>query len=170
VSGTWNANGGSLNNTSPGASDIVNLNCAGNVSGEDAGTNAIYRARLFNEYGASGNLVGLVYNYQDSNSFYAGDYHEVVFSPTGLMQLNKFIQGVRYNLGSFAHNVPRKTWFDVELITSGGFISVKVNGAPIVTGVPQNSGLTGGSVGVITHWAKGRFDDVSLSEYVASPP
>lgn len=169
VSGTWNNNGGSLNDTSAGQSDIVNFNCFGNNIGDDAGTDAVYSARLLNEYGASGNLVGLIYNYQDSNSFYAGDYFEIVFSPTGIMQLNKFIQGVRYPVRTLTHNIPRKTWFDVQVIRSGVFTTVKLNGATVLALEPQGE-LRGGSIGAITHWARGRFDDVSLAERVSRPP
>ena len=62
-----------------------------------------------------GNLVGLVYNYQD-HQLYAGDYFEIVFSPTGTAQINKFIQGVRYPVASRSHTIPRNTWFDVQVI------------------------------------------------------
>jgi hypothetical protein len=169
VSGTWNTSGGTLNNTSPGPSDIVSLRGCGNTQGEDAGSNAIYRARLLNEYGASGNLVGLIYNYQDVNSFYSGDYYEVVFSPTGVMRLNKFIQGVRYNVGTYTHNIPRNTWFDVEVVRSEVFTTIKVNGSTIVPFLAQGE-LKGGTIGVITHWAQGRFDNLSLTEYLSLPP
>jgi hypothetical protein len=76
VSGAWNTNGGTLNSTAVGPSDIVRPFCAG--------ADQIYSARLLNEFGSSGNRVGLIYDYQ------AGDYYEVVFSPTGIMQVNKF--------------------------------------------------------------------------------
>jgi hypothetical protein len=56
INGTWNSNGGTLNNTSAGASDIVTTAC-GCWEADFS-----YRARLLNQYGASGNLVGLVYH------------------------------------------------------------------------------------------------------------
>jgi hypothetical protein len=166
VSGTWNTNGGTLNNTSAGRSDIVDVNCRGNFQGSVAGTNTVYSARLLNEFGASGNLVGLVYNYQ--SGFYAGDYLELVFSPTGTMQLNRFIQGVRYPFAVHAHNIPRNTWFDVEVIRTGIFTTVKLNGATIWQRLPQGD-LSGGSIGAITHWSRGRFDNLSLREHVRPP-
>ena len=58
VSGTWNTSGGTLNNSSVGIADIVTTSCA------CWETDFSYRARLFNQYGNSGNLVGLVYNYR----------------------------------------------------------------------------------------------------------
>jgi hypothetical protein len=169
VSGTWNNDGGTLNNTSTGSSDIVDFKCFGNLSGEDAGTNAVYSARLLNTFGASGNLVGLVYNYQGANSFYAGDYFEVVFSSTGVVQLNKFIQGVRYPVRTRSHTIPRNTFFNVQVFRNGIFTTIKLNGATIVENEPQGE-LSGGSIGVVTHFSRGRFDNVTLREHVVHPP
>jgi len=66
----------------------------------------------------SGNLVGLIYNYQSSSSFYAGDYFEAVLSPTGRLELRKFIHAVRYVVARGTHTVPRNVWFDLQ--GSGG--------------------------------------------------
>ena len=167
ASGTWAVSAGTLNATSVNAGSIA-LPCrvAGNFSGDDAGTDFVYGARLFNPYGASGNLVGLIFNYQERfTSLYAGDYYELVFSPTGSAFLNKFIQGVSYRIETFQHNVPRNTWFDVQLFRSGIFTTFKVNGVTIARDVPQAE-LRGGRIGVITHWSPGRFDNLSLQPYV----
>jgi hypothetical protein len=158
VSGTWNAAGGTLNNTSAGSSDIATVGCG-------SGTNFSYRARLLNQYGASGNLVGLLYNYQDQTALYAGDYFEVVFSPTGQAYLRKYIHGARYTVATASHNVPRNVWFDVELLRDGINTTVKVNGTTIFSNVLQGE-LTDGIVGVVTHWSRGRFDDLTTSAYV----
>lgn len=111
----------------------------------------------------------MVYNYQSAGSFYGGDYFEVVFSPTGIMQLNKVIQGVRYPVRSRIHNIPRNTWFDVQVIRNDIFTTVKLNGATILENEPQGD-LREGSIGAITHWAKGRFDNVSVDDRILSPP
>jgi hypothetical protein len=171
VSGMWDTNGGTLNSTAVTQNDIANLNCFGNFDGAHAGTDEIYSARLRNEFGAAGNLVGLVYNYQDRNrgSFYDGDYFEIVFSPTGVVQLNKFIQGVRYPVRERTHNIARNTWFDVQVIRSGIFTTVKLNGTTILENEPQGE-LRGGSIGAITHWTRGHFDDVTLQPHVVRPP
>jgi hypothetical protein len=168
VSGTWNTNGGTLNDASAGQTDIIDLHCFGNSVGDDAGTNASYKAKLFNGYANSGNLVGLIFNYQDSNSFYAGDYFEMVFSPTGIAQLNKVIQGTRYPVVTGSYSVPRATWFDVEVLRSGIDTSVRVNGTFIIGHLPMGD-LRGGSIGMITHFAKGHYDDVSLTDFVEAP-
>lgn len=169
VSGAWNTNGGTLNSTAVGPSDIVDPGCSGNSAGDHAGTNAILSARLLNEFGNSGNRVGLIYNYQSTGGVDPDEYFEVVFSPTGIMQVNKFFQGVRYPVRTRTHNIPRNTWFDVQVIRTGIFTSVKLNGTTVLANEPQGE-LRGGSVGVITHWTKGRFDNVRLRPHVLRPP
>jgi hypothetical protein len=39
--------------------------------------------------------------------------------------------------------------------------TVKVNGSTRLQNVPQGE-LPGGSAGAVTHWSKGRFDDLSV--------
>jgi hypothetical protein len=160
VSGAWDVNGGTLNSTAVGVSDVFDELCF-------AGTNYVYSARLRNQYGASGNLVGLIYNYQ--HGFYGGDYYEVLFSSTGIVQLNKFIEGVRYPVKTATHSIPRNTWFGVQVIHSGIRTKVKVNGTTAIDGEIQGE-LQGGSIGAITHWTKGHFDNLSLIELVPRPP
>jgi hypothetical protein len=182
VSGTWNTSVGTLNNTSAGISDIVATNCGCWES------DFSYRARLLNQYGASGNLVGLVYNFQrvparqgDSRPYlglYNGDYYEVVFSPTGQAFMNKVLNGVRYRVATAAHNVPRNVWFNVEVLrqSKGAFLdpglsfhtTVRVNGATIFDRVPQSE-LPYGDVGVVTHWSTGRFDNLSVTDAPLRP-
>ena len=169
LSGTWNTNGGTLNSTAVGPSDVVQAECFGNSVGEDAGTDAIYSARLLNEYGASGNRVGLVYNHRSTGGVNPDEYFEVVFSTTGIMQVNKFIQGVRYPVSTRTHNIPRNTWFNVQVIRTGIFTTIKLNGTTILANEPQGE-LRGGAIGAITHWTKGRFDNLVLRPHVVRPP
>lgn len=154
--GTWNTTGATLNATSVGIADLATFGCA------CWETNYIYRARLLNQYGASGNLVGLIYGYQEPSEPDAGDYYEVVFAPTGQAYMNKIVNGVRYRQASAAHNVGRNVWFDVEIVRSSINTTVKVNGVTIFTRVVQGQ-FGPGRVGVITHWARGRFDNLSIS-------
>jgi hypothetical protein len=167
VSGTWNASGGTLNNVSAGISDVVTTACPCWES------DFVYRARLLNQYGASGNLVGLVYNYQrgvftEGNSaaypgIYSGDYYEVVFSPTGQAFINKVISGARYRVANGTHNVPRNVWFDVEVARLGVSTTVKVNGVTVFDKIPQGE-LPFGAVGVVSHWSKARFDNLTVTD------
>ena len=147
--------GGVVRNGIRQQTDLVALGCC-------LGSDIVYRARLLNEYGASGNLVGLIYNYQDAGSgLNAGDYYEVVFSAKGSVMVRKFIQGVVYTQATTSINLPRNTWFDVEVMRRGFSTSVKVNGTTVIGNVTQAQ-LGPGRVGVITHWSKGRFDDLSV--------
>lgn len=158
-SGQWDSSGGTLNSTAIGATDIVATECG------CWDTDFSYSARLLNEFRAFGNLVGLVYNYH-SKGLYAGDYYEVVFSPTGIARLNKVIQGTRYLVASASHNVPRNVWFDVQVVRSGMSTTVSVNGNPIFDNVTQGELRTAADVGVITHWSRGRFDDLTVEDFV----
>jgi hypothetical protein len=157
ISGAWNTTGGTLNSTAVGETDIAITSCAG-------GNDVTYRMRLLNQFANSGNLVGLIYNYQFRDSFYGGDYFEVVLSPTGRLELRKFIHGVRYVVARGTHQVPRNVWFNLEVIRNGINTTVKVNGSTRIRNVPQGE-LPGGSAGAVTHWSKGRFDDLSVVQH-----
>jgi hypothetical protein len=66
--------------------------------------------------------------------------------------------------GALGSNV----WFRVEVARRGPFATVKVNGQPVFQNVPTaqlDNPLNTGIVGVISHWAPGRFDDLRLEEY-----
>lgn len=156
VSGNWNASGGTLNDTSAGIADIVTANCP------CWRTDFSYRARLLNQYGASGNLVGLVYNYQRTG-LYTGDYYEIVFAPTGQAFINKVLNGARYRVATGTHSVPSNTWFDVELLRQGVNTTVKVNGATVFDRVPQGE-LPAGDLGVVSHWSRARFDNLTVTD------
>jgi hypothetical protein len=164
VSGTWNTSGGTLNNSSLSSSDIVTTACG------CWETDFSYRSRLFNQYGNSGNLVGLVYNYQrggpEYGGLYLGDYYEVVFAPTGQAYLNKVLNGARYRMATGSHSVPPKTFFNVQVLRQGVNTTVKVNGVTVFDKVPQGE-LPFGDVGVVAHWSKGRFDNWSVRD---APP
>jgi hypothetical protein len=84
-----------------------------------------------------------------------------VLSPTGVLELRKFIHGVRYVVARGTHAVPRNVWFNLEVIRKGINTTVKVNGSTRIQNVPQGE-LPGGSAGAVTHWSKGRFDDLSV--------
>jgi len=167
ISGAWDTNGGTLNGISASQTDIVATACG------CWNTDIAYRARLLNQYGASGNLVGLVYNYQRSTGgspeenpylgLYAGDYYEVVFAPTGQAFMNKVLNSRSFRVATGTHNVPRNVWFDVELLRQGTTTTVKVNGTTVFDRVQQGQ-QSKGDVGVVAHWAKARFDDLRITD------
>jgi hypothetical protein len=151
VRGTWDTEGGVLNDRTVAVSDIVAMSWGGS-------TNYTVSARMLNPYGASGNRIGLIFNFD----FEVGDYYEVVFAPTGQAYLNKFIQGRLTNVATATHSaLGRNVWFNVELARRGPNATVKVNNQIVFENV-QTAHLDpiGGSIGVISHWAPGRFDDL----------
>lgn len=163
VNGDWNTTGGTLNNASLDSTDIVNFASCSGISTE----RGAITARLRNDYGASGNRVGLIYGYQYSG-LRQGEYYEVTFSPTGVVQLNKFIQGTLYPVKTASYPIPGKAFFTVELSRNGAGTTIKVNGATVVDLVFQ--GDMGSGIGVVSHWTKGHFDDVKVIDTLEGAP
>ncbi len=154
VSGSWNTNQGILDATTVVAT-------ASATAPQSMQTNYVLRARMLNQYGASGNLVGLMYE-GSAGSQGKGDRYEVVFAPTGQAYLDKYVQGVRSRIATATHSIGPNTWFNVELTRNGLYTTVRVNGVTLFDRVLQ-AHLPSGSFGFITHWAKARFDNLSLT-------
>ena len=164
LSGTWDTQGAMLNNRSAGVRDIAYMTWT-------RSTEYTMSARMLNPYRGSGNRIGLMFGFD----FAAQDYYEVVFAPTGEAYLNKSIQGQLTQVAKGTHAaLGSNVWFEVELARHGPFATVKVNGQPVFQNVPAaqldyplNARFTPqgtGMVGVISHWAPGRFDDLRLEE------
>jgi hypothetical protein len=151
-SGTWNTQGGTLNDVSAGVADIV---IPANLRGQ---TDYRYRGRLLNQYSASGNLIGLVFGYLSQQN-----YVEAVFAPTGQAYLQQYLDGKRYRLATGTHAVPRNVWFNVEVLQKGSATTVSINGTPLFRNV-QLGDFAGGAFGVVSHWSKARFDNLSIQE------
>lgn len=155
-SGTWSIENGVLNSTGVGLNDLVTF-----PAGEahpDVSIDFIYRARLMNQYGASGNRVGLVTNYVSD-----GEYYKTVFSGAGQVYVSKVIQGTEVLQATGTHNVPPNTWFDVAIVRVSNRTAIEVNGDLVVADVPQGQ-IRGGRIGVVTRYAKGRFDNLDWGE------
>jgi hypothetical protein len=158
--GTWDTEGGVLNNRTAGATDIVYT--------WQVATDYIASVRMLNPYRASGNRIGLIFGFD----FVTGDYYEVVFAPTGQAYLNKFIQGQLTQVATATHSaLGSNVWFTAELARRGPNATVKVNNQIVFANVPtaqldrtnNEFGLTfGGRIGVISHWAPGRFDNLRI--------
>lgn len=164
--GTWDTQSGALNNRSAGARDIAQM-----LSWKRT-TDYKLSARMLNPYGGSGNRIGLIFGLD-----FIGDYYEVVFAPTGQAYFNRFIQGQLIQLATATHGaLGSNVWFNVELIRHGLFATVKVNGQTVFQNVPAaqlDNPLSPrfalpnmGDVGVISHWAPGRFDDLHTEEFL----
>jgi hypothetical protein len=96
----------------------------------------------------------------------------VVFSPTGVAKLNLVQNGrVVQTLATANYGGRRNVAFEVKLENSPPFVSVSVNGTRIfdnIGGANPNLFAEGG-VGLITHWAPGRFDNVEFSHTIFAP-
>ena len=151
-SGTWNTQAGTLNNESVGAADIA-------LPGRHSGApNYSYKARLLNQWGGSGNRVGLVFSYAS-----AEDYLEVIFAQTGQAYLNLYMEGTRYTLATATHSIQRNVWFNVEVIRKGTTATVRLNNAPLFQNV-QIGQIPEGFFGVVSHFSQGHFDNLELRE------
>jgi hypothetical protein len=64
--------------------------------------------------------------------------------------------------GSSSISVPRNTWFDVVVQSIDHHTFISVNDVALVQDLAKGE-LGAGSIGVITHWSKGRFDNVVLT-------
>jgi hypothetical protein len=157
--GTWELTSGTYTSRAIGPADLAVIGPT-DVTVFDARTDVdfVYRARLRNEFGGAGNLIGLVTDYSDE-----GDYQETVFSATGQVYMNQVIKGVTRRQAAGTYNVPAQKWFSVEIRRVGVLTDVKVNGSTVLAQVPQGQ-MHGGRVGLVTHWTRGGFDDLSWQE------
>lgn len=123
------------------------------------------RAWIQNHYASSGNRAGLIYGARESYFSPAVDnYHEVVFSPTGVAYLNRVLHGQVMNVASAPYQGGgAHRWFNVQLIRHSGYTTVIVNGAPVFADVYQPD-AAGDFAGVVTHWTDASFDDVQVTE------
>jgi hypothetical protein len=160
VRGTWDTTGGTLNSRAASANDLATMEW-------QRSTDYTVTAHMLNLYAGSGNRIGLVFGLD----LQAGDYYEVLFAPTGQAYLNKFIQGQLTQVATATHSAGRNVWFNVELVRRGPNATVKVNNQIVFENVPtaqldhsfpNSVSSVGPRMGVISHWAPGRFDDVRL--------
>jgi hypothetical protein len=161
--GTWSAASGEYQSTAVGSADLT-LSDIPQIVLNNGDRDLMYslKTRMFNGYRGSGNLIGLLLDYADRDN-----YREVVFSPTGQAHLRIVEQGVPRTLETRTYQGGgQNTWFDVELAyrrpergPSSGY--VKVNGRVVF-----GDSASGIFRGFVTHWTRGRFDDVRASQQI----
>lgn len=157
--GTWDSQGGVLNDRTTAEKDIAYMIFP-------SSTDYTLTTRMLNPYGGPGNRIGVIFNYDTQ----VGDYYEVVFAPTGQAYFNKFIQGQLTQLATATHSARGSNrWFEVELVRRGPNATVKVNNQLVFENVPAaqlDNSLNTGHPGVISHWAPARFDDLRWQEFL----
>jgi probable HAF family extracellular repeat protein len=148
----WNYENGTLNMTAVIANNAIRFQ-----PGWHELDDIEFRARMVNNYGSSGNLVGFTYGAR-------GPVHyEALFSPTGVAQLRKVVKGVSTTLATASYEGGEQhQWFDAQLIQIRGRTTVKVNGVTVFNNVlqPDAAGTGNGSLGLVTHFTNASIDDV----------
>jgi hypothetical protein len=157
VNNTFTATGGYYKNNEGGFETILSV-----YDGDTWNTDFTYSASLYTVHGATGNRVGIVFNYQDSSNFY-----ELLFNATGGVFLNKVIAGTRTLVQGGTFPAPGNgTWFDVEIVRSGPNTSITASGLHVLT-VAQTE-LGAGKIGVACRFNTCRYDDVAVAPNAAT--
>ena len=94
----------------------------------------------------------------------SASYSEVVFSPTGVAKVNLVENGVVNTLATANYGGTPQCPVRSRVENSASFVSVLVNGARLFENVPaaEPEQFPEGGVGLITHWAPGRFDNIQF--------
>jgi hypothetical protein len=114
-------------------------------------------ADLYSGFTGSGNALGLVVNYKNAANFY-----EVRFTATGVVTINKVVNGVRTMLQTGSYAVPPKTFFHVSVLRDFERIEVRVNNGQPITA--EDSALKDGGAGVFASWNRARFDNFVIDQ------
>jgi hypothetical protein len=115
-------------------------------------------ARLSSGFGASGNTLGLIFNYANPSNFY-----EIRFNPLGTVTFNAVINGTRTMVQSGRYQTSGAgTFFTATVRREENSIDVFVNGAQVFD--RQDARLVGGHAGVFSSWNLARVDDFRLTQ------
>ena len=114
-------------------------------------------ADLYSGFTNSGNALGLVVNYRNAANFY-----EVRFTATGVVTINKIVDGARTMLQTGSYAVPPKTFFHVSVLRDFESIEVRVNNGQPITA--EDSALRDGQAGVFASWNRARFDNFVIDQ------
>lgn len=170
ASGIWQQANGTYNSSAVGHADLATiaeyyeLHPASPPSSTLPFEEYTLGVRVQNQFGASGNLAGLVYGYQD-----ALNYSEVVISPNGTVQLRFVTNGaIRVVASSAFPEGGRNAWVDIELVRSQGMSAVKINGLTRIAARAQT--VARGRIGFVTHWSRARFDNLAVTVPVGLQP
>jgi hypothetical protein len=162
---TWAVTSGYYANTFTSAERVISW-----YAGDSWTTGYTYKASVFSDFEASGNRVGVVFNYVDEDNYY-----DVDINMQGEIWLNHMSGGSRLQLGyvQVPAAVPGKdTFFDVTIIRSGNHVTVQVGTTTVFNNVALPASPDG-NIGVFCRFNQCRFDNVNVtlgSTPPASPP
>ena len=171
VKGNWSVVNGAYQNSAVEHAGITLLPI--NVGWENQSHTERFtvNARMLNPYGASGNRMGFVYNYEDRGDSSA-TYPEVVFGPDGIARANSVFTTFgpggttqifrrrphRIRGDAVSGSMPRS-----RRMRKPSMSAVSVNGTPVFLRGAEHAIKCGQPLGLVTHWTPGRFDDVWFS-------
>jgi hypothetical protein len=162
ATGAWAADGQTFNVTAAAAQSIAVINrYQTDPFSEDFPVEVlgqyVYRVRLMNPSADGATRVGFVYNFQDP-----ANYYELVFSPTGIVQVRRVIAGAITVVfeAAYKEGGPGR-WVNAELYYGGAKVQLVVNGNSIVSGLTQNE-LPQGRLGLVAHGTAAKFDHVII--------
>jgi hypothetical protein len=153
ASGTWAVTAGEYRISSVNAYD------KSLYTGATFATGFQYTARVYSPYGAVGNTLGLLYNHVNASNFY-----EVKLTPTGLVSINRVVNGARAQVASSTYTgAGQNKWVKVEVTRAGTATTVRINDVTVFSNLSQPE-LGAGQVGLFSEWNPATFDDVTVTQ------
>jgi hypothetical protein len=160
---TWSAAAGDYRN----ASGVIPPALAW-YTGNTWTTNFTYKVRAYSEWPDTGNELGVVFGLTDSTH-----YFRAVLSMDGVVDLSRADGNPSVPLPIASGSVTpasvglaADSWFDLEVFVNGNAVTVKVNGKVAIA----RAAITpvAGRIGVIARANMARFDDVSITDNLAT--
>jgi hypothetical protein len=169
--GTWSVTAGEYRNAANTASPAT-------IAYYDSNswtTNYTYKVKAYSEWNGTGNQVGLVFGLTDATHYYA-----VLVNTSGTVTINQISGTTNSTLISNSNRITglaEDTWFNLEVFVNrrkhpdtgandGSEVTVRVNGKVAIAEYPLAS--VAGKIGVIARADMGHFDDVSLTDNLAT--
>ncbi|MFG2102584.1 pectate lyase [Micromonospora echinaurantiaca] len=156
--GTWTATDGAVNQSNAG-SELARL-----FAGQTGWTDYQVQARVRpGGFGSSSALVGLAARASGSTKMY-----RLALLGNGRAELQAVNGSQIAAIGSASIGVSAGTWYTLRIEANGSTIRGFVNGTQIAAG---SNGLVGaGRIGLVTAYASGSFDDVTVDSAGGSTP
>jgi hypothetical protein len=164
-SGSWSMPDGKFADGQTGPTDIATVehydpfNFAWPTMFSDYGIDVYARVRNTGD-----SSVGVVYNFQD-----LANYHEASFSASGVATLRSVIDGVTRTDATGRFSAPGiGKWVHISVFHAGGVTRLKIDGRLVLMNLQR--GLPNGDAGVMSHNARGQFDDFHVRDFSQVEP
>ncbi|GAB3171521.1 hypothetical protein GCM10027259_06820 [Micromonospora palomenae] len=155
--GTWAVSGGVFSQSS------ASSELAHQFAGQTGWTDYQVQARVRPDgFGSSTGLVGVAARSSSSTKMY-----RLALLGSGRAELQAVNGSQITALGSASVGASAGTWYTLRIEATGSTIRGFVNGTQIASG--SNSLVSAGRIGLVTAYARGSFDDVTVDSSVATP-